>query len=115
MMAVDSPAFADRCTAGVPLSKEPLFEQKFQDVSGPDPVEGHRCDPFEVQRKFPDRWMAFLHAHFSGPAQVGFTFGVTEKAAEKWWHGVGGPQGAKVALAYSEYPVAARAYLSVVA
>lgn len=114
-MAVDSHALDQPCTGTPVLSKEPLFEQKFRDGLGLDPVEGRRCDPFEVQRKFPDRWMAFLHAHFSGPAQVGFTFGVTEKAAEKWWHGMGGPQGAKVALAYSSYPVQARAFLSAVA
>lgn len=56
---------------------------------------------------FPDRWRAFLHAQFRSPFEVAAFFSVTEKAAEKWWHGIGGPQGAKVTYALEEIEGAA--------
>ena len=108
-MAVESPAFADRCTADVPVSNEPLFEQNSEHL-----FRGRATDLLAVQRMFPAQWMAFLRAHFVSSVHVAHFFGVTERAADKWWHGVNGPQGSKVALAYSEYPVQARAYLSVI-
>lgn len=83
-------------------------------VSGPlsRPLMGRACDPLAFYRAFPDRWMAFLHAHFRDPIHVAFVFGVSDKAARKWWEGVGGPQGDKVGLALVIVPEAAAMLLA---
>lgn len=114
-MAGDSPAFAQPATHALILSKEQLFAQKDEHLFWCDTVRGRPCDPLALQRKFPDQWMAFLRANFRNPVDVAFTFGVTEKAADKWWHGIGGPQGSKVALAFAHFPTQACAFLSKVA
>jgi hypothetical protein len=56
---------------------------------------------------FPDRWQAFLRAHFRNAFEVAVFFSVTPKAAEKWWEGIGGPQGSKLAYALEEIEGAA--------
>lgn len=61
--------------------------------------------------EFPDLWMEFLHAHFHNPVAVAYHFGVTERAAAKWWEGIGGPRGDKVAVALRTVPGAADALL----
>jgi hypothetical protein len=63
-----------------------------------------RFDPEGFARAFPAKWQAFLHAHFRNSIHVADTFGVTDRAARKWWDGVGGPNGAKVAQAHLMYP-----------
>ena len=68
---------------------------------------GESFDLFRFSADFPDRWSGFLRAHFAGPISVAAHFGVTERAAEKWWHGVGGPRGDKVAVALLTVPDAA--------
>ncbi len=56
-------------------------------------------DPVASYRRFPELWRAFLHAHFRTPGEVARAFAVSEKAAAKWWAGIGGPSGDKVAYA----------------
>lgn len=69
----------------------------------------HRqCDPLAYYAHFPDRWQAFLKAHFRSAFDVAVFFNVTPKAAEKWWEGIGGPQGAKLAYALEEIEGAAQ-------
>jgi len=50
-------------------------------------------DPFRARALFPEKWSAFLHAHFPSAAYVGLFFGVDERAARHWWEATGGPQG----------------------
>lgn len=61
-------------------------------------------DPYREHAQFPDRWRAYLHAHFRGPDQVAAAFGVTERAARKWWQGIGGCKGAAVVVAVQLHP-----------
>jgi hypothetical protein len=72
---------------------------------------GRRVDPLAVAAAFPDRWMGFLRANFTGPVHVAHTFGVTEKAAQKWWTGIGAPHGSKVAVAAQLLPEAVIVHL----
>lgn len=68
----------------------------------------HRqCDPLSYYAQFPERWQAFLKAHFRSPLQVAVFFEVCPKAAEKWWEGIGGPRGDKLAYALEEIDGAA--------
>lgn len=72
---------------------------------GQKSLAGQRqCDPLAFYAEFPDRWQAFLRAHFRNAFEVAAFFSVTEKAAEKWWEGIGGPQGAKLGYALAEIP-----------
>lgn len=69
---------------------------------------------FDVNRfyaDFPDRWMAFCQAEFPGPVAVASHFDITERAAEKWLGGIGGPRGDKAVFALITVPGAARALL----
>ena len=72
---------------------------------------GQRFDRMRFYADFPDVWMAFLRAEFPGPVAVAQHFGVTERGAEKWWHGCGGPRGDKAVLALITVPGAAQALL----
>lgn len=68
----------------------------------------HRqADPLAYYAGFPDRWQAFLRAHFRTAFDVAVFFSVTPKAAEKWWDGIGGPHGSKLAYALEEIEGAA--------
>ena len=70
------------------------------------------ADPHTFGAAFPDMWRAFLRAHYRNQVEVAYHYGVTEKAAEKWWQGIGGPNGAKVAMAYQLHPAGAARFLS---
>jgi len=62
----------------------------------------------DILRQFrdetPARWMAFLHSHFSGPAEVSAFFDTDEKTGRNWWHGVGRPTLDKALYAQQSYP-----------
>lgn len=70
--------------------------------------------PFDLdhfRHVYPDRWRAFLHAQFRSIDEVAVFFGVTDEAARKWWHGIGGPRGAQVSIAFTAFPSAAAEFL----
>lgn len=64
-------------------------------------------DPLACYAEFPERWRDFLRATFVDAAEVAGFFRVSVKAAEKWWAGIGGAQGARVAYALEEIDGAA--------
>ena len=76
-----------------------------------DVRSGQEFDLHRAAAEFPDLWMAFLRAHFHNPVAVAFHFGVTERAAAKWWEGIGGPRGDKVVVALMTVPGAEDALL----
>lgn len=80
------------------------FPGKLSSGKRMDLVSGQVFDLHRAGAAFPDQWMAFLHAHFASPVAVAFHFGVTERAAAKWWEGVGGPRGDKVVVALRTVP-----------
>lgn len=102
------------------LSKEPLFrgeEQKFHEDNGlkNDHLAnlarfkaGRQVDPLDYYAQFPKRWMAFLHASFRNPVEVAAFFSVTEKCADKWWEGIGGPHAGKLGYAVTTIDGAAQ-------
>lgn len=61
-------------------------------------------DPWETAHEFPDRWRAYLHAHFRNHMVVSKMFNVSERAARKWWDGDGACRGDKVAMAIAMHP-----------
>jgi hypothetical protein len=72
------------------------------------PGAAARFDPEAFAVAFPAKWQAFLRGHFRNPVHVAHVFGVTDRAARKWWDGDGGPGGAKVAQAQAMYPAETR-------
>jgi len=73
-------------------------------------VAARRAGPVQCYAQFPNRWRDFLHAFFLNAREVAGFFQISEKAADKWWAGIGGPQGAKLAYALEQVP-GARAWL----
>lgn len=70
-------------------------------------LAARRANPVAQYTVFPDRWRALLHQEFLDAREVSGFFKVSEKAATKWWDGIGGPQGDKLDYALRELP---RAY-----
>lgn len=60
---------------------------------------------------FPEKWRRFLRATCRNILEVQLVFGVSEKAARKWWEGVGGCNADKVAIAVKRNPVEANVIL----
>jgi len=71
-------------------------------------IYSRRCDPHAIRRKFPEKWMGFLRAHFRDPVEVAYVFSVDEKTARHWWHGTTGPQGWAVEFAHQQFPDAGK-------
>lgn len=65
-------------------------------------------DPEACYAEFPDRWRAWLHANYRTSRHVAQAFCVSERAAQKWWDGMGGVNGGKVAYAVRTQPGAAQ-------
>ena len=57
------------------------------EFSGGTPIDLHA-----IRRMMPDRWSAFLHAHFRDRVHVAYFFGVDERTARNWWDGIGAPR-----------------------
>lgn len=70
-------------------------------------LAARRANPLGFYVQFPDRWRDLLRHEFLDAAEVAGFFKVSQKAAEKWWHGLGGPNGDKLDYALRELP---RAY-----
>ena len=80
-------------------------------VSPRQAVAAGAMDPHRCSRAFPDRWSAYIRAHFSSTAAVCLHFGVDDRTARKWWRGEGGVRGDKVAMAYAAHPSGVVHYL----
>ena len=61
-------------------------------------------DPEEIHRSFPMRWQAYIRANFQNVGAVERAFGVSERAARKWWNGETGANGGHVAVAVQRDP-----------
>lgn len=64
-------------------------------------------DPDRVHREFPARWSSYIRTNFRDLRHIQQVFGVSERAARKWWNGDGGANGAYVAIAVEAHPIAA--------
>ncbi|MEL6959835.1 MAG: hypothetical protein AAGL89_12875, partial [Pseudomonadota bacterium] len=64
-------------------------------------------DPFEINKRFPDRWKAYLRANFASARQIEVAFGVSNRTARNWINGTNGVNGGYVAIAVSRDPEAA--------
>ena len=87
--------------AGVESSSSPVLPNL---DSASAPVESrnnfHGEIPVDLNRfraVFPDRWQAFIKAHFRDIRHVQFALGVSEKTARDYWAGTTSPR-AEVAL-----------------
>ncbi|MAY85563.1 MAG: hypothetical protein CML02_02385 [Pseudooceanicola sp.] len=62
-------------------------------------------DPYAEYVEFPDRWRAYLVAHFGTDVErVAEAFHVSRRAAGKWLTGQGGCKGGAVAIAVQLHP-----------
>lgn len=75
------------------------------------PVAGAALDPHRVAREWPERWSAYVRAHFRSTAEVCYLFSVDDRTARKWWNAEGGARGDKVVLAASMHPEGVVRYL----
>lgn len=76
------------------------------------PVRGRAvADPHEVQKAMPQLWQSFIRANFRDLRDVMVAFGVSERAARKWWNAEGGVNGAYVCFALRRWPAEARQWL----
>lgn len=62
---------------------------------------GRPIDLHRMRAVFPDRWSAFLKAHFRNSVTVAFFFSVDEKTARNWIEGTTAPR-AEVILSLIE-------------
>jgi len=78
----------------------------------PEPLSGQviPLEPYRVLRDFGGQWQAYLRAHFASITDAALAFGVTERAARRWWDGAG-PRGAFVVIALRLHPDTAPTYL----
>lgn len=68
-------------------------------------------NPHHVHQEFPDKWRAYIRANYRNLSHVQQVFGVSERAARKWWNGEGGVNAGYVAIAKAEHPVQAERML----
>ena len=76
--------------------------------AAPGKPSGLSPDPRRFRALYPDRWHAFLHAHFRDHLQVAYFFGVSERTGRDWWEGKTGSQGWATAYAIENIPTAAQ-------
>ena len=67
---------------------------------------GTPIDLMALRRCFPDRWSAFLRAHFRDHVHVAYFFGVDERTARNWWNAIGAPRGEVVLAVVARCPSA---------
>ncbi|MGY9047703.1 MAG: hypothetical protein ACKVKF_11715 [Rhodobacterales bacterium] len=63
---------------------------------------------------FAERWSCFIRTNFDSPEHAAMVFGVDGSTARKWFEGSHAPSGFAVAMAYEEFPEAAKLGLRVV-
>ena len=85
LSALASPVLPDLDSAAAPVESRNKFH-------GDIPVDLNR-----FRAVFPDRWQAFIKAHFRDIRHVQFSLGVSEKTARDYWAGTTSPR-AEVAL-----------------
>lgn len=73
-------------------------------------LSGRPCDPRAFQRLYPDRWHAFLKAHFRNSVEVAAFFCTDERTARLWLEGTTTPRAWAVSYAVMSIP-SARKYL----
>lgn len=64
-------------------------------------LSGRPIDLDRFRAVFPDRWSAFLRAHFRNAVEVAYFFGTDEKTARNWLAGITAPR-SEVVLALIE-------------
>lgn len=94
----------------VPSSPPALPAKVNAAASGFPPEFSRPCDPRRYRALYPDRWFAFLRAHFRDAVEVSYFFGVDPKTGKDWWQGISRSQGWAVAYAIDTIPTA-REYL----
>jgi len=86
----------------------PLAERAGHPAGGcPAPAAPVPLDPHATHRDFPDKWRAFIRAHYRDLRGIQLAFGVSERTARKWMAGETGCSGGNVALAVQLHPEAA--------
>ena len=83
----------------VPGPRKPVA----QEPGRPDPVPVG-IDPWQVANDWPERWRDYLHTNFRNHHVVAQVFNVSERAAGKWWDGLGSCRADKVAIAVALHP-----------
>lgn len=94
----------DRSGSGLPSSAPSGLVNHSTVTPAPSPGDFPHADLHGLRRRFPERWMAFLHAHFSGPQHVAVFFDVDRRTATDWWHGRHGVNAAPVVMAMRLIP-----------
>ena len=74
-------------------------------------LSGRPCDPRAFRRLYPDRWAAFLKAHFRNSTEIACFFDIDEKTARQWLNGINAPQAWAASFAVVSIPGAARELL----
>jgi hypothetical protein len=77
---------------------DPVARAAVQDRRSP------ALDPFRIHAEFPERWSAYIRAHFRNVSQVIAAFDVSERTARKWWEAETGANGGNVAVACRMHP-----------
>lgn len=95
------------CLIPFPGAKVVRFQAAPSSGGLPGLLSGRPCDPRVFRARYPDRWMAFLHAHFHGALHVAIFFEVDERTGRLWWEGVNAPGGWAVDYAIQSIPSAA--------
>ncbi|MCB1343354.1 MAG: hypothetical protein KDK24_20270 [Pseudooceanicola sp.] len=73
-------------------------------------------DPYAEHAEFPERWRAYLMAHYGyDPARVAADFQVSPRAARKWLEGETGCKGGALIIALRRHPETAPQMLGSVA
>jgi hypothetical protein len=83
---------------------DPVARPERLPVTATAPARVGAMDPYRIHHEFPDRWSAYIRAHFRCISQVIAAFGVSERTARKWWDGSNGANGGNVAVAVALHP-----------
>jgi len=68
------------------------------------PMPAEALQPWNMAAEFPEMWSRYIRAHFHNHYEVARAFTCSERAAKKWWDGIGSCRGDKVAMACRMHP-----------